>query len=69
VGEHAKLINYGLITKDKNYNMRYYIYHNKLKNKIMTIYFTSDLAFSPNDLPNLVACNIIKIELIEFKEM
>jgi hypothetical protein len=69
IGEHSKVVDFGLITKDIHYNMRYYIYANKVKSKIMTIYFTSDLAFSPNDLPNLIACNMIKIELIEFKEI
>jgi hypothetical protein len=69
ITENATVLTYGLNVKKANCNLRYYTYVNKDNNKIMTVFFESELPIYPHLLSNYISTGKIILSMIEFKEM
>ena len=67
-GKNAKIIDYGFTNNNKHSSKRYYTYKCDINNNYMTVYISSDTAFMPTDLQNLVTIGFIEIEAITFTQ-
>jgi hypothetical protein len=69
LGENAKLVRNGIYPRTISTKVKYYKYQSQDKQKSMTVMIDTNTAFSPQQLPDYVSNDLVKIRYIEFTEV
>jgi hypothetical protein len=69
LGEHARVVRDGKYPRNIGVTCKYYKYQSFDNKKCMSVILRTELKIAPQDLPEYIANDLVKISYIEFSEI